>query len=116
MVVAGGGERKGQRSTGIAVLARSDGGRISSKGTGKGRGMKTVSLAEAKAQLSELITRAAEGETVCITRRGKPVARLTAVEAPRKRIDTSALRALTDTLPRQSDTAGTSVQIGRAHV
>src|SRR3546814_7087981 len=77
-------------------------------------GMKTVSLAEAKAQLSELLTRAAEGETVCITRRGKPVARLTAVEAPRKPIDPSALRALTDTLPRQSDTAGTLVGTMRA--
>ena len=39
--------------------------------------MDTVSLAEAKARLSELVARAAEGETVQITRRGKPVAQLT---------------------------------------
>jgi len=35
--------------------------------------MESIGLAEAKARLSELIERAASGETVCITRRGKPV-------------------------------------------
>jgi prevent-host-death family protein len=36
--------------------------------------MGNVNLADAKAHLSELVARAASGETVCITRRGKPVA------------------------------------------
>jgi len=36
----------------------------------------TVPLAQAKNQLSELIDRVEHGETVAVTRRGKPVARL----------------------------------------
>jgi prevent-host-death family protein len=35
-----------------------------------------VPLAQAKNQLSELISRVEAGETVAVTRRGKPVARL----------------------------------------
>ena len=53
--------------------------------------LKRVSLADAKARLSELVERAAAGEVVCITRRGKPVAQITAVDSPRKRIDIAAL-------------------------
>ena len=68
--------------------------------------MKHVSLAEAKAHLSELVERAEAGEPVCITRRGKPVAQLGAVARPRKRIDAAALRALTDAMPRQPESAG----------
>lgn len=67
--------------------------------------MKRVSLADAKAQLSELVDRAAAGEAVCITRRGKAVAQLTAVDAPKKRIDVAALRAITDAMPVQPETA-----------
>lgn len=63
--------------------------------------METVNLADAKARLSELVERAAGGETVRITRRGKPVAQITAVGAPREPIDITALRALTDSMPRQ---------------
>jgi prevent-host-death family protein len=37
-----------------------------------------VTVAEAKARLSEIIKRVEEGEQVTITRRGKPVARMTA--------------------------------------
>jgi prevent-host-death family protein len=65
-----------------------------------------VSLADAKAHLSELVERAAAGETVCITRRGKPVAQITAVDTPRKRIDVAALREMTDAMPVQPETAG----------
>ncbi len=67
--------------------------------------MGNVSVAEAKAHLSELIERAAAGETVCITRRGKPIAQLTAISAPRKPIDFAALRALTDRMPMQTESA-----------
>jgi prevent-host-death family protein len=67
--------------------------------------MRSVSLADAKAHLSELIQRAAAGDPVCITRRGKPVAQIPAVETPRKRIDLSALRALTDAIPLQRESA-----------
>lgn len=64
-----------------------------------------VSLADAKARLSELVERAAAGEAVCITRRGKPVAQITAVDVPRKRIDAAALQAVTDAMPVQPESA-----------
>ena len=67
--------------------------------------MITVSLANAKAHLSELVECAAAGEAVCITRRGKAVAQITAVDAPRKRIDMAALQAMTDAMPVQTETA-----------
>jgi prevent-host-death family protein len=68
--------------------------------------METVNLASAKARLSELVDRAAAGETVRITRRGKPIAQITRVQSPRKSIDFVALKALTDRLPMQKQSAG----------
>lgn len=73
-------------------------------------GMGDVSLAAAKAHLSELVERAAAGDLVRITRRGKPVARIIAVEAARKRIDSAALRAVTDAMPMQPEAAGDFVR------
>lgn len=67
--------------------------------------METVNLADAKARLSELVERAAAGETVRITRRGKPVAQIMPVRAPRKKIDIVSLRELTDSMPRQKEPA-----------
>jgi prevent-host-death family protein len=60
-----------------------------------------VSIAEAKAHFSELVERAEAGETVRITRRGKPVARLVPPESIMKRIYLEALRSLTDSYPRK---------------
>jgi prevent-host-death family protein len=65
--------------------------------------MLRVNLAAAKARLSELVERAAAGDPVCITRRGKPVAQITAIKTPRKRIDIAALRAMTDAMPLQAE-------------
>ncbi len=73
-------------------------------------GMGDVSLAAAKAHLSELVERAAAGDLVRITRRGKPVARIIAVEAARKRINSAALRAVTDAMPMQPEAAGDFVR------
>jgi prevent-host-death family protein len=67
--------------------------------------MKEVTLADAKAHLSELVERASQGEPVHITRRGRPVARLTGVERQRKPIDLEALRALTASMPMQPEPA-----------
>lgn len=67
--------------------------------------MKNISLAEAKAHLSELIDRVEAGDTVSITRRGKEVARLTAADPPRKRIDPAMLRAVTNAMPMQREGA-----------
>lgn len=66
-----------------------------------------VNLAEAKAHLSELVERAAAGTLVRITRRGKPVAQLGPIVTVRKPIDSAALRRLTETMPFQSESAGT---------
>jgi prevent-host-death family protein len=60
-----------------------------------------VTVAEAKAHLSELIDRAERGEPVRITRRGKPVVRIISVERQVKPIDLDALRALTKSQPVQ---------------
>jgi prevent-host-death family protein len=68
--------------------------------------MGSVSIAEAKAQLSALVDRAVGGETVEITRRGKLVARIVAAETPRQRIDIARLRALTDSMPVSGDGDG----------
>jgi len=67
--------------------------------------MDGVSIAEAKAHLSELVDRAEAGETMEITRRGKPAARLSPPEVPKRPIDLTKLRALTATLPWQSQSA-----------
>lgn len=72
--------------------------------------MVSFNLAEAKARLSELVERAAAGDTVRIVRRGKPVAQITAIEEPRKPVDLKALRALTNAMPRQGESARTLVR------
>lgn len=56
--------------------------------------MVAVALADAKARLSELVKLAGTGETVTITNRGKPVARLVAEEAPKKPIDIEEMRRI----------------------
>ena len=68
--------------------------------------MNTVNLADAKAHLSELVAQAESGEPVCITRYGKPVARLTGVETQPRPIDLSVLRTLTESMPKQPESAG----------
>ena len=69
--------------------------------------MDGINIAEAKAHFSALIERAEAGETVEITRRGKPVATLGPVTRPAKRkIDVEALRALSASLPFQEQDAG----------
>ena len=72
--------------------------------------MHAVNLADAKAHLSELVDRVEAGDSIDITRRGKPVARLTAVVRPRKPIDASLLRSLTEAMPPQSRSAADLVR------
>ena len=67
--------------------------------------MDSISLTEAKARLSELVDRVEAGASIDITRRGKPVARLTAIAQPRKRIDAARLRSLTAAMPVQTPDA-----------
>lgn len=72
--------------------------------------MSTISLADAKARLSELIDRAEAGEEICITRRGKPVARLLPAQRARKAIDMSDMRAVTEQMPEQPEGAAEFVR------
>lgn len=72
--------------------------------------MADVPLADAKARLSELVARAAAGESVRITRRGHPIAQLTAIRQERKPIDVDALTRLTDSMPMQTESAGDFVR------
>jgi len=61
--------------------------------------MGQVNIAEAKTHLSDLIARAEAGETILISRRGRPVVELRAIQQPRQPIDVAALRAFITTLP-----------------
>jgi prevent-host-death family protein len=72
-----------------------------------------ISLADAKAHLSELVEQAANGEEVIITKRGRPVAQLTALQPKRVRIDAKALRAHTDKMTFQTVPAGEFVRAMR---
>lgn len=72
--------------------------------------MDAVNLADAKAHLSELVDRVEAGDTIDITRRGKPVARLTAIDRPRKPIDAAMLQSLTATMPPQREDAASLVR------
>ena len=75
--------------------------------------MGTISLADAKAHLSELVDRVESGDSVDITRRGKAVARLAPIMEPRKPVDVARLRALTDSMPLQAESAADFVRAMR---
>ena len=68
--------------------------------------MDTFRLAEAKARLSELVARAAQGETIQITRRGELVAQIAPVRQPRKPIEVKLLRSASEKSPIQPESAG----------
>ena len=72
-----------------------------------------ISLADAKAHLSELVDRVVAGDTIDITRRGRPVARLTTVALHRKRVDCAMLQALTITMPPPQQDAAKLVRTMR---
>ena len=72
--------------------------------------MDAVNLADAKAHLSELIDRVEAGDTIEITRRGRRVARLTAVDRPHKPIELTALQAVTSAMPPAAQDAADLVR------
>lgn len=63
----------------------------------------TVSVAEAKAHLSELIAAAEAGEDVVITRRGEPVATLSPLPRPKRKVDLDWLHEMTAGMPMGED-------------
>jgi prevent-host-death family protein len=72
--------------------------------------METVSLTQAKLRLGALVRRAAAGEPVTITHRGKTVARLVALERPRKKILLADLQAITAAMIKQPESAAVLVR------
>ena len=60
--------------------------------------MGTISLAVAKARLSEVLDRVQKGEEVVITKHGKPVARVSAVAQPKQPV--KSLREFRAGMPR----------------
>ena len=75
--------------------------------------MKYVGIAETRRRISNLVARAATGDEICITRHGKPIAKLIAIGTAHKPIDMKLLRRVTDTMPRQRQTAGEFVRTMR---
>ncbi len=71
---------------------------------------KTVTLADAKANLSKLTDIAAQGGTIVITKHGKPVARISQPEKVRKPLDLKTFRRLTDSMPLQQEDAASLVR------
>ena len=53
-----------------------------------------ISVSEAKGQLTELVRLAEQGEEVTLTRHGKPVARIEAVDAPRAKNRRAVMEAV----------------------
>jgi prevent-host-death family protein len=54
--------------------------------------MNTINIYEAKTQLSKLVDQAAAGKDIVIARGGKPVARLTRLEAPARKVRFGVLK------------------------
>lgn len=48
--------------------------------------METVNIYDAKTRLSQLVDKAAAGEDVVVSRNGKPLVRITQLQAPKRRI------------------------------
>ena len=72
--------------------------------------MDTVNLADAKTNLSQLVDRVEAGDTIEITRRGKPAARLVAATRQKKPISLAELEAHTKTMPHQNEGAAQFVR------
>ena len=56
--------------------------------------METVGAFEAKAHLTEILDRVERGESLTITRDGKPVAHLVPISSPHQRFRIEAIQAL----------------------
>lgn len=54
--------------------------------------MESVNIYDAKTRLSQLVDKAASGEDVVVSRNGKPLVRITQLEAPKRRIKLGVLK------------------------
>lgn len=75
--------------------------------------MTTCTVAEAKAHLSDLLSRVEKGEELVITRRGQPVAQLVPLRPARSAPDWAAIRAFRESLPVTGATAAELVRTVR---
>jgi prevent-host-death family protein len=72
--------------------------------------MHSVSIAEAKAHLSELLNSVEAGAEVMITRHGRPVARVSPAEKALQPLPLQGLAALRQTLPPWSESSAASLR------
>lgn len=72
--------------------------------------MRTVSLAEAKTHLSELLNTVAAGEEIIITRHGRAVARVSPPEKQKQPLPLKRLAALRDTVPAWTEPSANLVR------
>jgi prevent-host-death family protein len=63
--------------------------------------MTEVSVAEAKAHLSELLDRVERGEELVITRRGRPVAKVSGMKRKLEPIDWEEIDRIRESMPMQ---------------
>lgn len=71
--------------------------------------MTVINIYEAKTQLSKLVDRAAAGKDVVIARGGKPVARLTRLQEPKRKIRFGLLKGRVKVDPGFDDPLPTEV-------
>ena len=64
--------------------------------------MLTINLTQAKARLSELLDQVKSGQEITITRHGKAVARLSAVNGPKKPLPLAELAKFRASMPKLS--------------
>jgi prevent-host-death family protein len=64
--------------------------------------LETVNIYDAKTRLSQLVDKAASGEDVVVSRNGKPLVRITRLEAPKRRIKFGLLKGKL-TVPKDFD-------------
>ncbi len=64
--------------------------------------MDAVNIYDAKTRLSQLVDKAASGEDVIVSRNGKPLARITRLQPPRRRIRFGLLKGKM-TIPEDFD-------------
>ena len=76
--------------------------------------MRIITLADAKAHLSAVLDDVAAGQQVVITRRGRPVARIVAEPAPRKRSAVAWVDGMRGFVEAQPQAGGSSVADMRA--
>ena len=64
--------------------------------------METVNIQDAKTRLSQLVDRAASGEDVVVSRNGKPLVRITRLEASKRQVKFGVLKGKL-TIPEDFD-------------